>query len=57
MNIQLFYLVPEKSQWLSDRERHIALKRVALEAGDCEYENVNLRLALRYILDWRVGVL
>lgn len=48
-------LVPEKSIWLNDRERHIAKRRLTFEVGGHSYEKEPLLKSLRALLDWKIA--
>ena len=46
---------PEKARFLSERERHIATKRIALERAGQDYEHPTFFQALKFLVDWKVG--
>ncbi|KAF5234312.1 hypothetical protein FAUST_7697 [Fusarium austroamericanum] len=47
---------PEKSTWLSERERHIAIRRVANDNAGRDYEHLNWKKQLKLLKDWKVAV-
>ncbi|KEF54699.1 uncharacterized protein A1O9_09141 [Exophiala aquamarina CBS 119918] len=47
---------PEKTRWLTERQRHIATLRIANERSGREYEHPSLWQGLRMLMDWKVGV-
>lgn len=46
---------PERTRWLSERQRHIATLRIANERSGREYEHPSLWQGLRMLMDWKVG--
>ncbi|OAP58158.1 hypothetical protein AYL99_07248 [Fonsecaea erecta] len=46
---------PERALWLNERERHIAMTRIANERSGHEYEHPTIRQAMRMLLDWKLG--
>ncbi|PTD06384.1 putative transporter [Fusarium culmorum] len=47
---------PEESTWLSERERHIAIRRVANDNAGRDYEHLNWKKQLKLLKDWKVAV-
>lgn len=51
-----FFLIefPEKVKFLNEREKHIALERVATEKQDMEIVHPTIKEAMAMLLDWRL---
>ncbi|KAF5592655.1 major facilitator superfamily transporter [Fusarium subglutinans] len=47
---------PEKSTWLTERERHIAIRRVANDNAGRDYEHLNWKKQLKLLKDWKIAV-
>ncbi|KAF5969016.1 major facilitator superfamily transporter [Fusarium bulbicola] len=47
---------PEKSTWLTERERHIAIRRVANDNAGRDYEHLNWKKQLKLLEDWKIAV-
>ncbi|KAL2816879.1 major facilitator superfamily domain-containing protein [Aspergillus granulosus] len=46
---------PEKASWLNDREKQIALTRIANQHSGQEYEHITFKQSLVYLMDWKLG--
>jgi hypothetical protein len=53
-----FFLVefPEKARFLDDRQKHIALTRVRMEAEQTEIKHLTMKESLLVMLDWKLGL-
>jgi MFS family permease len=49
-------LVPEKVNFLSARQKHIAITRVSMEKKGAQTENASMKDTLKMLLDWKLGV-
>ena len=51
-----FFLIefPEKVKFLNDRQKHIALERVAIEKRDKDVIHPNVKQTLGMLLDWKL---
>ncbi|KAF5682189.1 major facilitator superfamily transporter [Fusarium circinatum] len=47
---------PEESTWLTERERHIAIRRVANDNAGRDYEHLNWKKQLKLLKDWKIAV-
>ena len=47
-------VVPEKSRWLTPRERHIAKERMSAQQGGKSYEHMTLAQSAKALYDWKV---
>ncbi|KIW06442.1 uncharacterized protein PV09_02886 [Verruconis gallopava] len=47
---------PENANWLSNRQRAVALARVQIDQAARAYEHPNVKQVLRMLCDWKLGV-
>lgn len=50
-------LVREKATWLTDRERHIAKTRLALDRGEKEWKKTSSMESVKQLLDIKLIVM
>lgn len=48
--------VPEKANFLNDRQKYIATSRVSLEKEGAHAEHVTFKNVLKVLWDWKIGV-
>ncbi|KAH7398589.1 major facilitator superfamily domain-containing protein [Pyrenochaeta sp. MPI-SDFR-AT-0127] len=53
-----FFLVefPEKVKFLTDRQKHIAIRRVSLEKAGTQTKNATMSESLKMLMDWKIGI-